>query len=101
VNPNGTYELVITAGGNTAFHLFVSKATNIGNVVVARHHDGTLGVGQTEHLLLTFGDMSLAPEEATLSVDLQPTAGIVVALAGFIAIIAAVLFFRRKRDDEY
>jgi hypothetical protein len=100
VNPSGIYELVLTAGGNTAFHLFVSKTTNIGNVVVARHHDGTLGVGQTEHLLLNFSDMSLAPEKATFSVDLQPTAGIVAALAGFIAIIAAVLFFRRKRRDE-
>jgi len=100
VNPNGTYELVITAGGNTAFHLFVSKATNIGNALVARHHDGTLGVGQTEHLFLTSGDMSLALEKATISTILQPIAGIVVALAGFIAIIAAVLFFCRKRRDE-
>ena len=99
MNPNGEYELVITAGGNTAFDLFVSKSTNTGVVLGTRSYNGTLNVGYSKHLHLNADNMNLS-SEVDLSTALLPIAGIVVALLGFIGIIAGVLFFRRKRVED-
>ena len=100
VNPMGQYELVITAGGNTAFGLFVSKTSNAGNDLGARSHNGTLNVGYSEHLHLNADNMRLSSEESVSTAYLLPVAGIVLALMGFIGIITTILFLRRKRLDD-
>jgi hypothetical protein len=99
VNPSGEYELVLTAGGNTAFRLFVSKATNTGGVSAAREYNGTLNVGYSIRLHLNVNDMTLIPEVRNLSTELTPIAGIILTLAGLVGTIAAVLILRRKRSD--
>jgi hypothetical protein len=100
INPIGQYELVITAGGNTAFDLFVSKTSNAGNILGTRNYNGTLNVGFSEHLHLNVDSMNLSPEESVSNKYLLPIAGIVLALAVFVGMVAAVLFLRRKHVDD-
>ncbi|MGD0177173.1 MAG: hypothetical protein ABSC50_10155 [Candidatus Bathyarchaeia archaeon] len=99
VNPTGEYVLVLTAGGNTAFQLFVSKATNTGSVSVGRRYNGTLNVGYSTSLHINVNDMILIPQVTNLSTELAPVAGIILMLLGFVGVIAAVLILRRKRSD--
>lgn len=99
VNPSGDYTLVLTAGGNTAFQLFVSKTANTGGVSLARHYKGTLNVGYSTTLHLNVNDMILTPQVTNLSTELAPIAGIILTLLGLLGIIAAVLIVRRKRPD--
>ncbi len=100
VNPIGQYELVITAGGNTAFNLFLSKTSNAGNDLGTRSYNGTLTVGYSEHLHLNVDNMNLSSEDSASTAYLLPVAGIVLALMSFIGTIAAILFLRRKRIDD-
>jgi hypothetical protein len=59
VNPEGQYTLVITAGGNTAFNLFLSKATNTGFEFGTRNYNGTLPIGYSASLRLDADSMNL------------------------------------------
>ena len=99
VNPSGVYVLVLTAGGNSAFQLFVSKETNTGSVSVGRHYDGTLNVGYSMSLHFNVDDMILIPQVTNLNTELAPVAGIILTLLGFFGVIAAVLIIRRRRSD--
>lgn len=100
VNPIGEYELVITAGGNTAFALFLSKTSNAGSDLGTRYYNGTLNIGYSKHLHLDVEKMNLSSQESPSTTSLFPVAGIILALGGFIGIIAAILFLRRKRINE-
>ncbi len=100
MNPSGRYEFLVTAGGNTAFNLFVSKSTNTVNVPVSRNYSGTLNVGYFKTLNLDAENMTLTPEVSNLSSALLPIAWILMALLGFTAVIGAVFFFRRKHTDD-
>ncbi len=100
VNPIGEYELVITAGGNTAFDLFVSKTSNTGSDLGTRYYNGTLNIGYSKHLHLDVGNMNLSSQESAPTTALLPVAGILLSLASFIGIIAGILFLRRKRINE-
>jgi hypothetical protein len=100
MNPRGRYEFLVTAGGNTAFNLFVSKSSNTVNVPVSRNYSGTLNVGYVKTLNLDAENMTLTSEVSNLSSALLPITGILMALLGFTAAIGAVFFFRRKHTDD-
>jgi hypothetical protein len=99
VNPIGGLELVITAAGNTRYDLFVSKTTNTGNFFASQHANGTLTIGYSERLRLNSSDMKLSPETSSVAMDVLPVGGIVVALLGFVGLIAVILYIRRKHTE--
>jgi hypothetical protein len=99
LDPTGVYTFVFTSGGNTAFQLFVSKATNTGSVSVGRRYNGTLNVGYSTSLHINVNDMVLTPQVTNVNTELAPIAGIILAILGFVGVIAAVVIVRRKWSE--
>lgn len=100
VNPTGEYDIVITSAGNTAFELFLSKATNTGSLLGTQRYNGTLNIGFSKALRFSVGDMKLSLQNPGVASDLFPITGIILSLLGFVGVMAAILFFRRKRVDD-
>ncbi len=100
INPIGEYELIITAGGNTQFRLFLSKTSNTGSELGTRSYNGTLNIGYSTSLHLDADKMSLSSEQSVSTAYLLPVAGIVLALVGFIGVITAILIFRRRHAED-
>lgn len=100
IDPSGAYELLLTAAGNTAFKLFLSKTSNTGDFLGSQTSNGTLNIGYSKQLHLDVSNMELNSAESNLKTELLPIAGIMIALVVFVSIIAGYLYVRRKHVEE-
>jgi hypothetical protein len=96
LNPQGAYEIVVTAGGNTAYNVFMSKTTNSNKVIAAKNLAGSLVIGDSKRYAVQSSDLSLTPE-ATPIPGLLGMSGIVAILVAVVFTILGLLALRRRR----
>ena len=63
VNPERIYTFVITAEGNTLFHLFVSKSTNTVRLLASVVAGGTMKMGESRSFVLDSRNMQMKNED--------------------------------------
>jgi hypothetical protein len=96
LNPKGDYELAITAGGNCAFHLFLSKATNVGGNPETRNIKGALNIGDIKHFHLNTDEMDVSASDTALQVALPDLFLILGVGLWFLAILTTLFIFHRR-----
>ena len=96
VNPQGEYQIVVTAGGNTAYSVFLSKATSTNELLATNSFAGSLITGDSKSLQVDSSNLALTAE-ATLALGILSIAAIVITLVSFVIVVLALLARRRKR----
>lgn len=95
LNPEGVYEIVITASGNTAFNLFISKAENRAGLLVSHSLAGRISIGESQKF-------HTDAETVTLAESWQSTGGpisiapIIIGLVTLVLVILWLLKWSRK-----
>lgn len=64
MNPETVYVLVVSAGGNTVFDLFVSESSNTGNLIASVRAGGTLKMGESRTYVFDSRSMQMKKEDA-------------------------------------
>ncbi len=64
MNPKQEYVLVVTAGGNTVFDLFVSRSSNTADVIASVEAGGTLKMGESRTYVLDSDSMQMKNRDA-------------------------------------
>jgi hypothetical protein len=95
VNPQGEYEIVVTAGGNTAYSIFLSKVTNTNQVIATNSLAGSLLTGDSKSFQLDSSNLVLTAN-ATPS-GILSMAALIIVLVSFVFVVLALLARRRKR----
>jgi hypothetical protein len=96
LKPEGTYQIVVTAGGNTVYSIYLVKATNINGPLFSQSYAGSLTIGDSKRLELQVNPLNLSPEALPFS-GLLSVAVIMAALVGLVLLIIGVLAERRRR----
>jgi hypothetical protein len=98
VNPQGEYQIVVTAGGNTAYSVFLSKLTSTNEVLATNSFAGSLITGDSKSLQVNSSNLALtANTEAAPSSGLLSMAAIIITLISFVLVVLALQARRRKR----
>ena len=102
MNPETVYVLVVTADGNTAFDLFVSKSSNIANVIESIRAGGTLKMGESRTYTLDSGSMQMKNENAGLENTVQaPDFDLVLLVTLWGVSILTILLVLRRRARKH
>jgi len=98
VNPQGEYQIVVTAGGNTAYSVFLSKVTSMNQMLATNGFAGSLIMGDSKSLQLNSSNLALtASAKATLSPNILGMAAIIITLVSFVIVVLSLLARRRRR----
>jgi hypothetical protein len=98
LNPSGTYQIRITAGGNTAYSVFVDKATNANEILATRNLVGSLNTGDSYVFEMDSSNLDLtASSGATTFSGVLSMGAIIVALVSLVTAICVLLVRRRRR----
>lgn len=98
VNPQGEYEIVVTAGGNTAYSVFLSKVTSTNQVIATNSLAGSLSTGDSKSLELNSSNLALTPNPQTTQLPgIFSMAAIMITLISFVLVVLSLLARRRKR----
>lgn len=96
VNPQGEYQIVVTAGGNTAYSVFLSKVTSTNEVLATNGFAGSLITGDSKSLQMNSSNLALTANVTPPPGILSMTA-IIITLVSFVFVVLALLARRRKR----
>jgi hypothetical protein len=97
VNPQGTYQIVVTAGGNTAYSVFLSRATSRNEVLATNSVAGSLIIGDSRKLQMDSSNLTLTDTApVTLSPGLLSMVATIIVLISFV--IAVLLLLARRRQ---
>jgi hypothetical protein len=96
VNPQGEYQIIVTAGGNTAYSVFLNKVTSTNDVLATNGFAGSLLTGDSKSLQMNSSNLAFTAE-ATLYPGVLSMVAIIITLGSFVFVVLALLARRRKR----
>lgn len=100
MNPNGIYVLVVTAGGNTVFDIFVSKSSNATDKTASVRVEGTLTTGESRTYELDSSSMQMKSEGFENAIR-APDFALVLFLTLWSMTILTILVVLRRRARKH
>jgi hypothetical protein len=102
VNPERIYTFVVTAGGNTLFHLFVSKSTNAVRLLASVMAEGTMKMGESRKFVLDSRNMQMKNEDTGFGNTIRtPDFDLISLLTLWGVSILAILVVLRRRARKH
>lgn len=96
LNPQRAYKILVNAGGNTRYSIFLSKTTNTNQILATRTLAGSLAVGDSKSFDLESSDLALSRGTSSFPGILSAVV-IFVLLISVVVLILSVLTLRRRR----
>jgi hypothetical protein len=97
VDPQGEYQILVTAGGNTAYSVFLSKVTNRNQALATNSFAGSLFTGDSKSLQMNSTDLALTATPQVVYPGIVSMAAVIIALVSFVFVVLVLLARRRKR----
>jgi hypothetical protein len=95
VDPNGSFRVTLTPLGSGSYHLLVSKEFNINSTKYSRMLEGTVNAVEPERFVLDSNTMTLIS-----SANYEPSLIMLGLVVVWVAMIAGILLWRRKRQSR-
>lgn len=98
VNPQGKYQIVVTAGGNTGYSLFMSKTTSTDEDIATNSFGGSLSIGDSKTFQVDSGTLaSTVNTVPVFPLGIISMVAVIFTLILFVSLVLALLARRRKR----
>jgi len=102
MNPKQEYVLVVTAGGNTVFDLFVSRSSNTADVIASVEAGGTLKVGESRTYVLDSDSMQMKNRDAGFeNIIRAPEFDLLLLVTLWVVSILTILIILRRRARKH
>lgn len=102
MNPKRVYVLIVTAGGNTVFDLFVSKSSSLADVIASVKVGGKLRMGESRTYVLDPSSMQMKNEDVGFeNIFRAPDFDLVLLLTLWGVSILTILIILRRRARKH